>query len=73
MFGFVFLMVGVAFLVKSYLASKTGKTYVGWAFESVYAYRDENRYLFWFMLYGNLLFGLLAFGGGICDFVFPVR
>lgn len=66
-----FLVVGVLMLTKAAIALSKGKIYVGWVFESVYADRIKNPYLYWYMLVASAVFGTLALGASVYQFIFP--
>lgn len=66
-----FLVVAVLMLAKAVMALSNGKIYVGWVFESVCADRSKNPYLFWYMLVATAVFGALALGASIYQFIFP--
>jgi hypothetical protein len=67
------LAVGVLMLSKVAIAMSKGKIYFGWVFESVYADRSKYPYLYWYMLVASAVFGTLALGASIYQFIFPTH
>ena len=72
MLKWFFLMVGLALIIKSIAALKTGRIYVGWAFGEVSATRGgKDAFMYWYMLVFGAAAGVIALGVAACKFILP--
>ena len=65
------MFIAVLFFFKATTAFASGRIDVGWAFEPIVAHRSKEPFLFWFMLAGSILMGVVGSVMAICTIIFP--